>query len=214
MLLDARRGFRGTVIDLDTGERIPKVITLDTETGIIEAFLCDGDGNEIREIGNDGVIYNKTYKAKGRFEVRENVDPRLVRPPMHIVMGAPACAKCQSPLTLPGDDLCPSCRAADRNQKNKMKVTKIDPLEVRQCCNCSRQAAWQVADEVETTPQIADSQYGPSGPNGKIAFDTAATVGRRFYCDFCYRGPALLDAKGDVISVDEESNGLRPQWHS
>ena len=105
-------------------------------------------------------------------------------------MGAPVCARCRSPLTLPGDDLCPRCRAQDRLQSNRFVVERLTtPLLDRRCESCSRLAIWSVADEVEVTPEV----------NRRYLYERGMTVGRRYYCNRCYQPARLLDSKGEVV---------------
>lgn len=141
-----------------------------------------------------------------------------------IVMGAEYCSLCNSPLTLPGDDLCPPCRAKERGQKNKLLVERIvNPLLDRKCCQCSRLASWSVSDEVAVTPQMTAGSLMPVGRNqqgklvfrkGKVLYDRGYTVGRRYFCSWHYRPPRLLDSKGELVSTWDEAGGVRPQWHS
>lgn len=173
------------MIDLDTGREVKKVVRLNTDTGHIVATAPDGS----------------LYEAVGRFRFEER---RQEQP--KIVMGAPQCIKCGSSLTLPGDDLCPGCRARDRNQRNRMVVEKsCDPFSKHKCELCDRVAAYSVADEVETTPQVAKEWM----MRRTVLFSTGATVGRRWYCDFHFQPPRILDARGEV--VEQVETRLRPQ---
>jgi hypothetical protein len=63
MLLHAESGFRGKVIDLDTGKPVPKVIWLDTERGELEAYKTTSEGKYIRGLNGEFI----TYKARGNF---------------------------------------------------------------------------------------------------------------------------------------------------
>jgi hypothetical protein len=205
------------VYDLDDKKVVPHVIWVDVEAGLIEACFSDAFGRPSRD--SDGAI--NTFTARGRFEVRQG---QLPVPPKHPLSkspvsspkeGAPRCAGkgCVSTLTLPGDDLCVACRARERGQRNPMRVGRIkDVLAPHKCNNCTRRAVWQVGDEVEVSPL-------PDGRKKVVAFghvirnpayERGATVGRRYYCDFCYKPPRVLDARGEVIrDVDEEK--VRPQ---
>jgi len=185
MILEAKNGVRGRVVDLDTGKSIPKVRFLNTDTGYIEAWRTDGQGNILKnEVGE-----LQWYAAKGRFKFIEAVTRSV-----SINMGAEKCAKCTSPLTLLGDDLCPSCRAKDRGQKNPMISTVITP-QFDKRCHCGALANYSVGDEVEVTPEV----------DGKQLYSRGATVGRHYYCAKHYKPPRLLDSKGEVIQ-ELESN--------
>lgn len=190
MILRATDGIRGTVYDLDTGRRVPKVVELDTERGYLRAWFVveQDDGHPERErIRKNTQGENEWYEAVGKFRFV----PAATQPGSALLtLGAPCCARCRSPLTLPGDDLCPRCRAADRLQRNRFVVERLDtPLFDRKCESCSRLAVWSVSDEVGVTPEQA---------NRKL-WDRGMTVGRRYFCDGCYKPARLLDPRGEVI---------------
>jgi hypothetical protein len=209
MILHAEHGFRGKIIDLDTGLPISKVIWLDTDNGVLEAYKTTTSGEYARDINGNFT----TYRARGRFRYipsngkATNIIPSRVP---KILMGAPKCVKCGNPLTLPGDDLCPPCRAKDRGQKNRMLVERLTTPLFDAICSikgCGRIAGWSVSDEVRVTPIWGSGILGRK----KCLYDRGMTVGRRWYCSRHYRPPRLLDAKGDVIEEFEEANGVRPQ---
>lgn len=190
MLLRATSGIRGTVYDLETGQRVPKVIDLNLERGYVKAYFVvhqNNDHPELEEIRKDANGNYEWYEAHGRFRFV----PASVAPPSRPgLSGALSCALCRSPLTLPGDDLCPRCRAKERSQRQRFLVEKLTtPLFDRKCEKCSRVATWSVADEVEVTPE----------KSGKYLWERGMTVGRRYYCDSHYRPARLLDPRGEVI---------------
>lgn len=197
MILKASDGIRGKVIDLDTNLEVRKVVWLDTDKGILEAEKVDATGRTF--YGADGQPL--TYKARGRFKF---IDIKLKRPRNRF--GALVCAKCPSTLTLQGEELCPTCKAKDRNQKHKMQVESIDsPLLEHRCEKCSRYATISVSDEVEVSPVICKVRItngaATSDVNGpyKVAYERGQTVDRRFYCQWCYEPPRLLDPRGEII---------------
>jgi hypothetical protein len=201
MLFHVEHGFRGRVWDLDLNKHVPKVISLDTERGELEAYQTDAAG-QIKQDVNGNYL---TYRARGRFKfIPENGKPA------RIVMGAPACALCQSPLTIPGSDLCAFCNAKDKGVKN-FKVERLTPLLNRPCEKCSNLAEWSVSDEVTATPQLVISTYPGINRRGKVLFERATTVRQRFYCSRHYVAPRLLDARGEVIEVFKDAGGVRPQ---
>ena len=189
MLLKAGDGLRGTVYDLDTTRRVPKVIEINLERGYLKAFYVvrqDDEHPEREVIRRDGAGTAEWYEASGRFKLIP-AGPATRR---SAVLGAPCCARCRSPLTLPGDDLCPRCRAQERGQSNRFLVERLStPLLDRKCGECSRLAVWAVADEVVVSPE----KIGP------VLYERGMTVGRRYYCNGCYRPARLLDSKGEIV---------------
>ena len=191
MLLRAVDDVRGQVYDLDTNRRVPKVIELNLDTGYLKAYFVVkqyDDKPEQEVIRVNRFKEPEWYEAHGRFKFVPNNSPAI--PATRIVMGAPHCASCSSLLTLPGDDLCPLCRAQDRRQHNRFVVERLTtPLLDKKCLTCSRLATWSVADEVDVTPE---TKY-------RYLWERGMTVGRRYYCNRCYRPARLLDARGEVI---------------
>jgi hypothetical protein len=193
--LYARQGFRGQIVDLDTGRTVPRVLWFDTDQGELEAFAVDEQG-ALRLDGQGNFL---TVRMKGRFRFV----PRGAASSRKIRLGAPQCALCGSSLTLLGDDLCPGCRAAQRHQKHPMRVEPLPEFLLGQSCEhsgCDRPAVWSVADEVEVTPQQSQG----------IFFQRGATVGRHFYCSHHWQPPRLLDERGEVIEKLEDSS-VRPE---
>jgi len=72
------------------------------------------------------------------------------------------------------------------------------------CMLCTRDANWSVGDE---TP------LPPVPHRGKLYLQ-ARTVAVRYYCDFHYKAPRILDASGEIMETIDEAGGVRPQWHS
>lgn len=68
-------------------------------------------------------------------------------------------------------------------------------LQDRPCqrYGCNRLATWKVADEVLLPPVEADGRK----------FETAETVGVRFYCEHHYKLPKLFDRRGELIGEQE-----------
>src|SRR5262245_21730068 len=107
MKLHAAQGFRGLVIDRDTGNPVRRVLWVDLEAGLLEAYQVDGRG----DIRKDAGATRLPYPARGRSRGARGEGGRA--PAAVWRAGPPACTRCQSPLTLPGDDLCVACRARD-----------------------------------------------------------------------------------------------------
>jgi len=165
------------------------VIELNTDTGYLKAWFVveQNDAHPEREVIRRNALGEREwYEAVGRFRFVP-ADPK---PVPTVVMGAPQCGKCRSPLTLPGDELCPRCRAAERLQRNRFLVERITtPFLDQKCAKCTRTATWSVADEVVVTPE----------QTGKTLWERGMTVGRRYYCDLHYRPARMLDSKGEVV---------------
>ncbi len=96
--------------------------------------------------------------------------------------------------------------------KGKIKWIPALPKEVlrrvveigQKCHSCTRDATWAVGDERATRPVM----------KGNKAFATGMLTGVRFYCDWHYKGPRILDGKGEVMQTIEDGLGARPGWHS
>lgn len=201
MRLYASGGARGTVTDLDTGFPVPHVIWVDVEAGEVQAYEVDPAGRPVKDAAGDYLW----YRGRGRFSFTPQKAVQVKKPTAE---GAAKCERCPSRLTLPGDDLCPACRARERGQRHRMRVDQLTtPLLDVKCCGCSRAAQYAVSDEVEASPQAgAFNLFG----GRRVLFGRAATVGRRYYCSWCFQPPRLLDARGEVIGDIEDS--LRPQY--
>lgn len=195
------------VVDLDTARRVPRVIWLDPEKGELEAYQVDEHGRGVRD-GNGDFL---TYKARGRFQFRvgaagHHAGPEQRRGGSVPVRGAPACARCASPLTLPDRELCALCNAHDKGVRGFRVERLTTPILDRPCQHCrGRLATYAVSDEVEATAQVG------AIAGRKYLFPRAQVVRQRYYCAWCYQAPRLLDAKGEIITVFEEAGGVRPQ---
>lgn len=197
MILHAQSGFRGQIIDLDTGRPVRKVIWFDTERCELEAYQIDAAGNIIRDVNGEYL----TYRARGRFRFKPDSAKPLAR--TNVEIGAPRCLRCGNPLTLPGSDLCAFCNAKDKGYKGFKVERMTTPFLDCPCQSkgCGMLAEWSVSDEVVATPEVS----------GRRFWDRGALVGRRFYCSKHYVAPRLLDQKGEVVEVFEEAGGVRPQ---
>lgn len=193
--------FTGTVTDLDTGERVRCVSAVDVEAGLIEVYKTAPNGKVLRDTAN-----GKPIVELGRGRFRADLRPRKRLPGKRAPkIGAPACSKCPSRMTLPGDDLCPVCRAREQGRTVGVKPLSVeDMFRAKPCDNgCGREATWSVGDEVSATPELGMLGGRPT------LFLRGATVARRWYCSWCYQPPRLLDAKGEVVEVRGEV-GCRP----
>ena len=236
MKLHAAQGFRGRITDLDTGQVVRKVIWFDPDKGELEAHQVDAYGESL----TDGFGNYLTYTARGNFKYepfvntnqgqarqmrgRDTVTPTNGLPRTKIpLLGAPVCALCGSPLTLPGDDLCAVCRQEQTGPKGRFRVERVvDVLGKHRCCGrtpmgmqCSRLATRSVSDEIQASPQEGAAPGSVKLDEGvfrlprRVLYDRGATVGRRWYCDWCWEPPRLLDARGERIQDIETE--VRPE---
>ena len=206
MRLQAALGFSGEVIDLDTGQKVRKVRWIETDppglpSGVmlLEAWKVDARGKVVRDADGDPLF----YQAKGRFKIVPNAGPM---PTIRNNQGAPNCVRCGSVLTLPGHELCAFCNAVDKGTV-RFKVEPVGVFDAVGCQRpgCDRQATLQVSDEVEASDALTEAEYQIPGfaknRIGRLLFDRAAVVRRRWYCRWCYKPPRILDPKGEVIQV-------------
>lgn len=196
------KGRKVKLMDLDTKKPVKGGIWVDEAGGLCEAYVLDDQGRRQLTLDSDGAAAWKTVLLKGRFKLVFD-EPSPARAVDKVKMGAPACARCGSPLTLMGDDLCPACKAKDRGKP--IDFSRTDPFEFQRCEKCSRDATWSVSDECEVTPQRSLVTKALTIPNGSYLFDRSMTVGRRYYCDRHFQPPRLVDAKGEPMA-DLETN--------
>lgn len=197
--------FVGSVIDLDTGERVARVAAVDPEAGLLERYKTDAGGRVLRDAVTGMPLLEM---AKGRF--RLDLRPRPKRGSRRTNFGAPQCARCGGNMTLPGDDLCPVCRA--REQGRVIRVDQVgSALDARPCDNgCGRSATWSVSDETAVTP-VPGVWRNPDGSEEEVLYGRGALVARKWYCSWCYQPPRILDARGEVMRVIEDAGGCRPE---
>lgn len=191
--------YVGTVTDLDTGERVHRVAAVNVEAGLLEQWQSDERGHPVV----DAVTKRPLRRLfRGRFSADLRPRPARERAP---TLGAPTCVRCPSKMTLPGDDLCPVCRAREQGRRISVEPL-VNLMEPRACDNgCGREATWSVSDETAVTPVRGDHPV-----LGQAWFLRGAMVGRRWYCSWCYSPPRILDARGEVMETLEEAGGCRP----
>src|SRR6185312_6124057 len=119
---------KARVVDLDTGRPIRGVLWVDEELGQAEAYRFNDRGERLTQVCPGGEIGFQTVMLKGRFKLVPAGKP-VHR--MQINMGASKCAKCSSPLTLRGDELCPACRR--REMGRPIAAEQCGPFEFRRC---------------------------------------------------------------------------------
>ncbi len=77
------------------------------------------------------------------------------------------------------------------------------PLFSRYCQHygCNRIAAWMVSEEEELPPLR----------KGRRLLKQAKLLRVCYFCSFHYVGPKLFDHRGELIEIDHEAGGVRPQ---
>lgn len=101
----------------------------------------------------------------------------------------------------------PSQPEEEPNRKKpvvKQRPTPIRiPLFSKHCQHyaCNRVAAWMVSEEEELPPLR----------KGNRLLVRAKLLRVCYWCSFHYVPPKLFDAKGELIEIDHEAGGVRPQ---
>ena len=207
--LTAKKGARGTVVDLDTGLAVPRTIGFEAGhrcvpdgsgnllvTGVLQFYDTDVFG-KIRRT-SEGLL--KKLRARGRFKFIPQKQT-----PQSILLGADRCAKCQSPLTLEGDDLCPRCKALDAGRDVWSRMEQVtSPLLDHRCENkyCNSLAEVMVSDEVIVSPVLSKVRLDPHRTHSRthsLHYERGMTVARRWYCRRHAQPPRILDARGEVV---------------
>ena len=202
--------------DLEEQCPIKGWIWVDLAAGLLEGYQLDSFGN----IKMDRQGNYLTYTARGKFRlhrVREGAlagSGNAVRgsSPIRVPGGAPFCALCKSPLTLPGEDLCTVCKAKDsaylRMLNHLDSLRSLPTLPGAGSCahrGCNRPGVYAVGHEVIVSPIVSRT-----ATFGLRLFKRGATVGRLYFCPWHWTPPLLLDKKGEVIEKQEHGFGVRP----
>jgi hypothetical protein len=87
-------------------------------------------------------------------------------------------------------------------KRGKHTIPLLD--DQHKCQSCTRKATYAVSDETPLPAAVQDQKQ----------FLQGRMVATRYYCEWCYQGPRILDAKGEVMETIEDGHGVRPQWHS
>lgn len=197
--------FEGIVFDLDEQRPVRRWVWVDTDAGVVEAIQEDADGRPV--FGENGPI---TYFGKGRFDCRLRPRKQQCAPGTSDSPDGPQrCGRCPSAMVLPGDDLCAVCRA--RQQGRDIRIEHIESVLAQRPCDnrCGRPATWSVMDMTAVMP-VAGWHRTEQSKWQKALFKRSSMVGRRWYCQFCYQPPRILDAKGEVMTVLDNIVG-RPE---
>lgn len=197
--------FVGTVTDLDTGNRVRNVAAVNVEEGLLERFRTDGAGRTVRDAATDEPIRD-LYRGRFRADLRPREKAKKRGP----ILGANECVRCASKLVLPRDDLCAVCRAREQGRDIRVEpVTNV--LDERPCDGgCGRSATWSVSDRTAVSP-VRGKFPRIDGSLADVWFARGALIARWWYCSWCYRPPRVLDARGEVMTVNDEAGGCRPK---
>lgn len=142
MIISARDGIRGILLDLDEDRPIPKVIWADTELGLFCAYQTDKGGNILKDDRGNYLW----YKAKARLRFIPTAN-----------------------LSVPSNDppaLAPPLKRRDRSQARRIVI----PLFDQKCSECSRVAEWSVSDEISLPPVKANGQWFSRGKTVDVRF--------------------------------------------
>lgn len=191
MILDARRGVKGRLWDLDAGREVPHAVWAylpdDGGRGRYVAARTDAAGNPVvvEERQPDGTVTARVdlYVASARLRF----DP------------ATPAATLELPFLRRDRELVRTGRQAARPVSAFCLSDRCDHP------GCNAVGDWAVSDEVALPPVRAS--------NGRW-YSRARVVRVRYYCARHYRAPALVDGRGELIKVFEDGNGVRPGWHS
>jgi hypothetical protein len=128
MILDARGGLRGLLIDLNGGRVIRKAFWADTDTGEYEAFLEGPGGLVLRDPEGRPL----TYRGRARLK---------------FVPAVPL------PAPKPSD---PRDLAGALEEARRQYAKPIPAVPGRQCMEprCLRMATWEVGDAREVEPEV------------------------------------------------------------
>lgn len=135
MIIKAKDGIRGVLIDVETNQVIRKVISADLETGIFEAYQVSPDG----EIKTDGRGDYLTYRARARCGLK-------FIPTKNILSGRKVEETKPPHLKRP-----------------HKKAVRVGALFGGECEHyaCSRTPEWAVSDEVTLPPvQVGKRRFG------------------------------------------------------
>lgn len=211
MILDARSGLRGDLVNLDNGKVIPHAcwadIPDDGSPGTFVAAHVDAQGNPIHEKQTqaDGSTRMVPVLYRGRARLKfVSGQAAVLRPP---ALATPGPLPARLPSVRRDRELAlqsePGAGKPLFTRHHKVQV----PIFSDRCDHtaCNRVADWAVSDEVALSPV--------KGADGRW-YSRAQIVRVRYYCAQHYRAPALVTEKGEIIKVYEECGGVRPQWHS
>jgi hypothetical protein len=182
MILDAKSGVRGVLLDLTTGQPIKLCQWADTDTGEYRTLQMGPDGRALR--GPNGKPVLKANRGRIRF---------IPTKPLSTDDGS-AVGK-SAPL------------AELAREVLKGKPPKVTPLvfvpgtEHPECEErfCHRPAAWEVSREQEVEPERMD--------NGHLA-ERAVTTEVHRWCEWHYRPPRFVSLRGVESEVEVRA---RPQ---
>jgi hypothetical protein len=181
VLLQAKDGLRGKLLDLDDNKEISGIKWVKFHShkaawteqgeqcvegnGTFEAYQLDRDGKPRRNDQGDYLTW--WANARLRWIPREQQFRNLTPPPK-------------------------------TQRHRRMEALILD----RRCMHygCIRLAEWMTGDEVELPAQVT---------HGK-RWTRAQTVNVRFWCPTHFQGPRLLDSRGEVVHVWEDGCNCHP----
>lgn len=198
MILDARRGrggWRGVLIDETTGQRIPNVRWVNTETGEYETAELQG---------------GRVVVARRRGRVRFI--------PGHVLQVKPAAPVPALAAPRPAS-------GAQMLQVRRLRGRRLLAwlLEEKDCqqYGCHRKAQWETADEVHLPPvEVMEAVPPLVAANGDVLvpatsrirlFEQAAVVRTHYWCHQHYQPPGIQWPDGSIDPQELPGSMGRPQ---
>ncbi len=133
MIFKAADGIRGKLLDLDTGEVIPKVVWFNDQDGTFEAFKVDQRGEVLR--GHDGGAV--VWWGKGNLRFVQDAQPGKVLAP-------------RKPKSFPSEKA-PRQKVRQKHRRLSVKLFNADCEHYA----CLRPAEYAVSDEMDLPPLVA-----------------------------------------------------------
>ncbi len=166
MIISAKSGKRGVLVNADTGERIPLARWANTETGEYERFATL-DGKTILRDGDNRPLVNR-----GKANIKFIESQAIINP-------------AKEPLT-PEQEKEEIRTIAKDYVTDYQEITPTDDVECDER-NCHKLARWKVAHEQEIDPGV-NTTGNPC--------ERAITIDVELFCDDHWRPPTITTTRG------------------
>ena len=182
MRLSAHDGLRGEWIDLDTGQKIRRVIWADPDTGEFEAWRFDElTCQRLYRVG----MPESSLKVRGRKRLQ-------------FVPAAPEPAPVDLTPRNPQEQIAAICEIAPDYVKDWKPIVPVPGIECDEP-KCHRLAEYETGDDHEIEPEKT--------PDGRLC-QRAVTVAVHRYCPWHFRPPLHTTLRG---VTSEKERIVRPQ---